>query len=146
MNARLPSRQIERVQHPFVRIPFRDDVGHVELFDVWREDHLDPDPNGDQVYLVLDMHEETRLEPLRHDEAPNYVSTGKLVLELQAVDRHTGEGLALPHERSVSPIIPERPTPIEELGQVIAHEWSTKPLTGLTLIPRSPRRPDASRD
>lgn len=130
-----PARRYQSVDSKFVHVPFRDTNGAFEIGDICREDHLDPDPDGDLVYLVLDFLDEERLLP-----GGDYVPTGKLVLELQAVHRDTGEGFALPHQRHFDPNIPERPKPIEQLGVIVAHEYSTKPITGLTLITDSPRR------
>lgn len=136
----LPTRRLTRVEQPFVRVPIRNDQGAIELIDLWREDHLDPG-DGAATYLVLDFLDEERLQPVRDLGQLSYTATGKLILELQAVDPITGEGLANPHQRSYSPDIPTPPAPIRDFTNAIrSYEYSTKPLTGLTHVPDSPRR------
>lgn len=136
----LPTRRLTRVEQPYIRVPIRNDRGAIEMIDLWREDHLDPG-DGAATYLVLDFLDEERLQPVREGQEPTYKATGKLTLELQAVDPTTGEGLANPHQRSFSPDIPTPPAPIRDFTNAIrSYEYSTKPLTNLTHIPDSPRR------
>jgi hypothetical protein len=141
----MQTRHHVRVQEPFVRLPIRNDAGEVLMIDLWREDRLDPDPDGDLVYLVLDLSAEERLAMVGGER--RYEPTGSVVLDLQAIDRTTGEGLALPHQRIVSPSIPTKPEAVVEMGVIVAYEFSTRPLVGLTHLPVSPRRgtvlPDA---
>lgn len=138
--APIATRRHERIQQPFIRIPLRNELGQVGLIDLWREDHFDPDPDGDTVYVVLDLLAEERLLPVTADRVLRYEPTGQVVIELQAIDRHTGEGLAMPHTRIVKPDIPTPPKIVEQLGRIVAYEFSTRPLVGLTHIPDSPRR------
>ena len=135
----VPTIRHDRVQQPSVTVPLRDAAGQIELVDLWREDRLDPDPDGPAVYLVLDFADEMRLIPTGNPSDVQYRPTGGLLIRLQAVDRDTGAGLAMPVERSVDPIVPDG-SPAEVVTPTGGRVYSTRPLTGLTHLPVSPRR------
>lgn len=133
----------ERLPHTrFVTVPFRQADGSIVSNDVYREDRLQPDPpQGNLVYLVLDFAEEWTLEA-NGQNISTFSPSGGLAFHLQAIDNETGEGLAQPHTREYKPDVSIGYNP-EELSTVSAtggREYSTKPLTGLTHLPVSPRR------
>lgn len=135
-----PAIRYERVEDPTINIPIRRDDGRIELADIWREDILDPDPDDRAVYLVLDFADELKLIPTGDANDVRYGRTGSVMLELQAIDRDTREGIALPHRRIISPSVPLNPAANPPITDTGGRTYSTRPLTGLHHLPVSPRR------
>ncbi len=115
------SRRINRLEAPSIDVTLRNEMS-LYSDTVWREDRL---VSGDSTYLVLDFGLEERVEHLQADRAEQeWRPSGRVLVEIQAINPDTGEGLSLPTYKEIS----------GEDGSVVA--WS-----GWTLVACSPRRP-----
>lgn len=117
------SRRINRLEAPSIDVTFRNATS-LYTDTLWREDRL---TSGESTYLVLDFGMEERVDHLQADMGSDqdWRPSGRVMVEIQAIDGATGEGLSLPTYKEIS----------GEDGSVVAwHGW--------TLVPCSPRRPD----
>lgn len=123
MRGMADSRRINRLEAPSIDVTFRTPI---EMYSdtVWREDRL---VSGDSTYVVLDIGLEERVDHLQADRTEaeqDWRPSGRVLVEIQAINADTGEGLSLPTYKEIS----------GEDGSVVA--WN-----GWELLACSPRRP-----